>query len=122
MKCVRDRNTDLRDKHQAHRWTQGFFALSVGHKKSSIHVLACAVWHPLVRVYFWLPFPRGKVHKGPEDESEDRKQRSKSKHGRTSRCARVWSQGEEAWQNDTRRFPQHITCHRAHRKNGAAWG
>ena len=45
---------------------KGLLALSMRHKKSSVRGLACAIWRPLVWVYFRPPFPR--MSDGEENE------------------------------------------------------
>jgi hypothetical protein len=47
---------------------KGLLALSMRHKKSTVRVLMCVIWRPLVWVYFRPPLPR----MSDEEENKDR--------------------------------------------------
>jgi hypothetical protein len=72
---------------------KGLLALSVRHKKSSVRGLACALWRPLVWVFFRPPLPR-RTNEEEVDEEEWLDERT------ATTDAPVWTRAEEARRDD----------------------
>ena len=75
---------------------KALLALSICHKKSSMHALRCLVWCLLAWTYFWPPLPC-KTNEGEGREEEHRWEDDKQV---MSKPAAAWMQAEEVWRDD----------------------